>query len=171
MRSNDSHKEVPSRVVVRRAEPADAATMLSLIRALAEYEKLDPPTKDAEERLIRDAFADRPRFEVYLAEVDGKAAGYAFVLETYSTFLALPTLYLEDIFVLPEFRGVRVGHALFGKCVELAKERGCGRIEWVTLDWNVTAQSFFKRYGAKHLAEWYFFRLTADHFDEILSRG
>ncbi|MGB9691313.1 MAG: GNAT family N-acetyltransferase [Candidatus Sumerlaeaceae bacterium] len=166
-------KDSPSKardVVVRRAMPADAATMLRLIRALAEYEKLDPPDKGAEERLVRDAFCEKPRFEVWLAEVGGQAAGYAFILETYSTFLARPTLYIEDIFVLPEYRGSGVGHTLFRKCVELAKERGCGRIEWVTLDWNVTAQSFFKRYGAQHLAEWYFFRLTADKFDEILKR-
>ncbi len=157
-------------VVVRRATPDDAATMLRLIRALAEYEKLEPPDRDAEERLVKDAFCEKPRFEVWLAEVDGQAVGYAFLLETYSTFLARPTLYIEDIFVLPDYRGSGVGHALFRKCVELAKERGCGRIEWVTLDWNVTAQNFFKRYGAQHLAEWYFFRLTADKFDAILKR-
>lgn len=157
-------------VVVRRATPDDAATMLRLIRALAEYEKLEPPDRDAEERLVKDAFCEKPRFEVWLAEVDGQAVGYAFLLETYSTFLARPTLYIEDIFVLPDYRGSGVGHALFRKCVELAKERRCGRIEWVTLDWNVTAQNFFKRYGAQHLAEWYFFRLTADKFDAILKR-
>jgi GNAT superfamily N-acetyltransferase len=168
--SESSHKE-RARVVVRRATPADAPAMLSLIRALAEYEKLEPPTEEAEQRLVRDAFATQPRFEVYLAEVEGQAVGYAFILETYSTFLALPTLYLEDIFVLPECRGAGVGHALFRKCVELAHERGCGRIEWVTLNWNVTAQNFFKRYGAQHLAEWYFFRLTADRFEDILGRS
>ncbi len=156
-------------VVVRRATEQDGEALLGLIRALAEYEKLEPPTPEAQKRLLRDAFAERPRFEVYLADLDGQAVGYAFVLETYSTFLALPTLYIEDIFVLPQYRGAKIGHALFRKCVELARERGCGRMEWVTLHWNVSAQNFFKRYGAQHLAEWYFFRLTADKFDEILS--
>lgn len=156
------------KVVIRRATAADAPAMLALIRALAEYEKLEPPDAEAEARLVRDAFGEKPRFDVYLAEVDGRAVGYAFLLETYSTFLARPTLYIEDIFVLPEYRGKRVGDALFRRCVAVAKERGCGRIEWVTLDWNVNAQNFFKRYGAQHLKEWYFFRLTADKFDEIL---
>lgn len=169
MNPNEPLNAQRPQVVVRRATPQDGKTLLSLIRALAEYEKLDPPTPEAQERLLRDAFAERPRFEVYLADVDGQAVGYAFVLETYSTFLALPTLYIEDIFVLPQYRGAKVGHALFRKCVELARERGCGRMEWVTLNWNVSAQNFFKRYGAQHLAEWYFFRLTADKFDEILS--
>jgi GNAT superfamily N-acetyltransferase len=156
------------KVVIRRATAADAPAMLALIRALAEYEKLEPPDAEAEARLVRDAFGEKPRFDVYLAEVDGRAVGYAFLLETYSTFLARPTLYIEDIFVLPEYRGKRVGDALFRQCVAVAKERGCGRIEWVTLDWNVNAQNFFKRYGAQHLKEWYFFRLTADKFNEIL---
>jgi GNAT superfamily N-acetyltransferase len=156
------------KVVIRRATAADAPAMLALIRALAEYEKLEPPDAEAEARLVRDAFGEKPRFDVYLAEVDGRAVGYAFLLETYSTFLARPTLYIEDIFVLPEYRGKRVGDALFRRCVAVAKERGCGRIEWVTLDWNVNAQNFFKRYGSQHLKEWYFFRLTADKFDEIL---
>ncbi|MCX7625441.1 MAG: GNAT family N-acetyltransferase [Candidatus Sumerlaeaceae bacterium] len=158
-------------VTVRRATRNDAPTMLALIRALAEYEKLEPPDAAAQERLVRDAFGEKPKFEVYLVEFDGTPVGYAFLLETYSTFLALPTLYIEDIFVLPEYRGKGLGDALFRKCVAVAKERGCGRMEWVTLDWNVSAQDFFKRYGAQHLKEWYFFRLTADKFDQILASG
>jgi len=156
-------------VVIRKACRDDAEALLSLIKALAEYEKLEPPDEEAQQRLIRDAFSPTPPFEVYLAEVDGKPVGYAFLLKTYSTFLARPTLYIEDIFVLPDYRGSGVGHALFRKCAELARERGCGRMEWVTLEWNTTAQNFFKRYGAQHLKEWYFFRLTADKFDAILN--
>lgn len=169
MTARDGDNRQRLEVVVRRARPEDAEVMVHLIRALAAYEKLDPPDAAAEARLVRDAFADQPRFEVWLAEVEGQAAGYAFLLETYSTFLALPTLYIEDLFVLPDYRGCGVGSALFRKCVQLAKDRGCGRIEWVTLEWNVLAQNFFKSYGAQHLAEWYFFRLTADKFDAILA--
>lgn len=171
MDSNAKTNEERRGVIVRRATPTDAAAMLALIRALAEYEKLEPPDAAAQERLVRDAFSDKPKFEVYLAECDGTPVGYAFLLETYSTFLALPTLYIEDIFVLPEYRGKGIGDALFRHCVAIAKQRGCGRMEWVTLDWNVSAQNFFKRYGAQHLKEWYFFRLTADKFDKILNSG
>jgi GNAT superfamily N-acetyltransferase len=156
-------------VAVRRAKPADADTMLALIVALAHYEKLDPPDQAARERLVRDAFCECPRFEVYLAEVKGKAIGYAFVFETYSTFLARPTLYIEDIFVLPEHRKAKAGLTLFRKCVEIATERECGRIEWVTLDWNVSAQEFFKRFGARQMKEWFPFRLTRDQFGTILT--
>lgn len=145
---------------VRRATPEDAPAIGKLIVALAEFEKLSPPDEAAQERLFRDAFGPRPRFEIFLAEVEGKLAGYAFVFETYSTFLALPTLYLEDLFVLPEFRGQRVGRALFQHCKEEAISRGCGRYEWAVLDWNTHAIEFYKRQGAKHLHDWHVYRIT-----------
>ena len=96
-------------IAVRRAVAADAPALLRLIRGLADYEKLTPPDDAAQGRLVRDIFGDKPRLEAYLVEVDHVPAGYALVLETYSSFLALPTLYLEDIFVLPEFRGQGAG--------------------------------------------------------------
>jgi GNAT superfamily N-acetyltransferase len=149
-------------IVVRRAVPADSADILALIHALADYEKLPPPDAAAQSRLIADAFAERPRFEIFLAEVDGQVAGYAFIFETYSTFLALPTLYLEDIFVLESFRGKRVGYALFQYCVQEAHRRGCGRMEWVVLDWNTPSIEFYEKQGAQHLNEWQHYRLTAE---------
>jgi GNAT superfamily N-acetyltransferase len=151
--------------VIRRAEPADAPSILALVRALADYEKLPPPDAAAQARLIADAFAERPRFEVFLAIVDGQAVGYAFIFETYSTFLALPTLYLEDIFVLEAFRGHKIGYALFQFCVAEAQRRGCGRMEWTVLDWNTPSINFYQRQGARHLAEWHLYRLTADQFE------
>ncbi len=157
-------------VIVRKAQPADAAVMLDLITALAHYEKLDPPDAAARERLVRDAFGEKPRFDVYLAEADGTVCGYAFVFETYSTFLALPSLYLEDVFVLPEFRGVGAGMALFRKCVEEADRRGCGRLEWVVLDWNQLARDFYHRLNATHLDNWCPYRLTRNQFAGILNR-
>src|SRR5262245_55018263 len=93
---------IPNNVHIRRAMPVDAESVLRLIVALAEFERLPPPDEAAQRRLIADAFGARPRFEIFLAELDGEVVGYAFVFETYSTFLALPTLYLEDIFVLKE---------------------------------------------------------------------
>jgi GNAT superfamily N-acetyltransferase len=154
-------------VSIRKATPTDGSAILELIYALAEYEKLPPPDTAAQTRLLTDAFSEHPRFEVFLAEVDGKVVGYAFVFETYSTFLALPTLYLEDIFVLEAYRGQRVGHALFQHCVREAHRRGCGRMEWVVLDWNMPSIEFYKKRGGQHLTEWQHYRLTAEQIADL----
>jgi GNAT superfamily N-acetyltransferase len=135
-----------------------------LIDALADYEKLKPPTDEAKQRLLADAFAERPRFTILLAESDGDICGYAFLLETYSTFLALPTLYLEDLFVLPEFRSTGAGSALFQAVKDEAKARGCGRVEFVVLKWNQLAKDFYHRKGGKHLEDWDFYRVDAADF-------
>ncbi|GAB4547942.1 MAG: GNAT family N-acetyltransferase [Anaerolineae bacterium] len=156
-----------SDVTIRRAIPADAPQIIGLIHALADFESLPPPDAEAQARLIHDAFSEKPRFEVFLAEVDAKIAGYAFIFETYSTFLALPTLYLEDLFVLPEFRGRQVGYALFQFCASEAVRRGCGRMEWMVLDWNTHAITFYNRLGGKHHREWYFYRLTGDDLTRL----
>lgn len=148
-----------TQILVRPATPADAPTIEGLVVALAEFEKLPPPDEAARKRLLADAFGPRPRFEIFLAEWEGEVAGYAFVFETYSTFRALPTLYLEDLFVLPQFRSRKVGYALFQHCRREAEKRGCGRFEWVVLDWNTHAIEFYKRQGAKHLSDWQVYRL------------
>ena len=142
--------------------------MLALIDALAAYEKLEPPDAKARERLINDMGGERPRFEAYLAETDGAAIGYAFVFETYSSFLAQATLYLEDIFVLPSYRRQRVGYMLFKEMVAEAYRRGCGRMEWTVLDWNRLAIDFYQRNGARHMKEWHLYRLTRDEMKNIL---
>ena len=111
---------------IRKATRDDSAAFLSLVDALAEYEKLSPPDAAAKSRLIDDMCSKPARFDAYLAEVDGQAAGYAIVFETYSSFLALPTLYLEDLFVLPEYRKRSIGFALFKAMVAEAYRRGCG---------------------------------------------
>ena len=146
-------------VTVRRARPEDGPTIVRLVTALADFEKLPPPDEAAQARLLGDAFGPRPRFEVFLAEQEGVVAGYAFVFETYSTFLALPTLYLEDLFVLPEHRGRKVGYSLFLHCAREATRRGCGRFEWAVLDWNQHAINFYERLGARHLDDWRIYRL------------
>ena len=107
---------------VRQATPADAETILTLVDALADYEKLARPDAGARRRLISDMFNERPRINGFLAEYGGKAVGYAFVFETYSSFLALPTLYLEDLFVLPEYRSKKAGYALFTAMVAEAHQ-------------------------------------------------
>lgn len=143
--------------VVRRATAADAEAILQLVDALADYESLPRPSAEAKKRLAADM--DK-RFDAWIAEVDGKSAGYAFVFETYSSFLALPTLYLEDLFVLPEYRSRKVGFALFSEVLEEAKRRGCGRMEWTVLDWNELAIQFYKRAGAAHMKEWNLYRIV-----------
>jgi GNAT superfamily N-acetyltransferase len=164
-------------VRIRQAQSPDAEIMLHLIESLAAYEKLNPPDAAARERLVRDAFGEKPRFEVFLAEIPsgsgddvGVVVGYAFVFETYSTFMALPTLYLEDIFVLPEHRGVGAGLALFRFVVQEAERRGCGRVEFVALDWNKLARDFYHKLGAQHLSDWCYYRLTKDQFGSIMGQ-
>lgn len=156
---------------VRKATPADAESILSLVDALAEYERLAPPDAEAKKRLIRDMFTEPPRLNAYLAELDGKPAGYAFVFETYSSFLALPTLYLEDLFVLPEYRSKKAGYALFAAMVKEAYTRGCGRMEWTVLDWNQLAIDFYKRLGASHMRDWHLYRLVRSDMEKLLNRG
>lgn len=154
---------------VRQATPPDTETILTLINALADYEKLARPDAEAKKRLIRDIFSDRPRVNVFLAEHENKPAGYAFVFETYSSFLALPTLYLEDLFVLPEYRSKKVGYALFTAMVNEAHRRGCGRMEWAVLAWNQLAIDFYKRLGATHMDNWHLYRLVRSDMERILS--
>ncbi len=149
--------EIP--LTIRQAQSADGPTVLALIQALADFEKLDPPDDAAQQRLLADAFGERPRFDIFLAEIAGRVVGYAFVFETYSTFLARPTLYLEDLFVLPDYRQQRIGYALFSYCAAEAGRRGCVRMEWTGLDWNTNAITFYERQGARHLSEWLHYRL------------
>ncbi|MCB2205944.1 GNAT family N-acetyltransferase [bacterium] len=150
-----------SHIALRRVREEDATSFLSLIDALAAYEKLDPPDAAARDRLMRHAFGDHPRYEAFLASIDGEDVGYAIIYETYSSFLALPTMYLEDIFVLPAARGKKAGLALFLHVAGLARERGCGRMDWTVLDWNTLAQDFYDRLGATHLKEWQLYRLDS----------
>jgi GNAT superfamily N-acetyltransferase len=145
-------------MTIRKATPDDTAELLKLIDALAEYEKLDPPDDAARERLAGDLNTGR-RFDAYFAVQEQRPVGYAIVMETYSSFLALPTLYLEDLFVLPEFRGRGIGSALFDAMAEEARHRGCGRMEWVVLDWNAPAIAFYEKRGASRLVDWLTYRL------------
>jgi GNAT superfamily N-acetyltransferase len=157
-------------VVVRRAGAQDGAVFLAMVRALAEYERLEPPDAEAQARLLEDAFGSRPRIEVYLAEVGGSAVGYAIVLETYSSFLARPTLYLEDLFVLPEARRRGAGTAMLRHLAALAVDRGCGRMEWVVLDWNDLARGVYEKLGAEELSGWLTCRLTGDALVSLAER-
>ena len=154
-------------IQIIRATREDGPTLLTLIDALADFEKLQKPTGEARARLIEHGFGNQPKFETWLARVDGRAVAYALTFETYSSFLALPTLYLEDLFVLPEYRQRRIGQALFTHLVGEAQRRGCGRMEWAVLDWNVNAIRFYERLGAHWLADWKVYRLTQEDFEMI----
>lgn len=166
--ADSPHKVTGGNITVRPATPDDSEVITRLIVALAEFERLPPPDEAARSRLLADAFGPRPRFEIFLAELDGQVAGYAFVFETYSTFLALPSLYLEDLFVLPEFRSRKVGYELFRYCAQQAVLRGCGRFEWVVLEWNTQAINFYKRLGAKYLDDWHLYRLDREGLEHLV---
>jgi len=139
---------------IRPARRADGPAYLTLVRALAAYERLEPPDDAACARLLDDAFGDRPRYELFVAELDGRVVAYAAAFETYSTFRALPSLYLEDLFVLPEARRRGVATALLAHLRQRAEERGCGRFEWTVLDWNRDAQALYATVGARMLDDW-----------------
>ena len=157
---------------LRRATREDGAGLIKLIVSLAQFEKLTPPDEEAQRRLIEHGFGERPRFETWLGFVPeaSEPVAYAMVFETYSSFLARPTLYLEDIFVLPDFRGRGIGSALLQRCIELARERDCGRVEWTCLDWNTRAQCVYENLGARRMSEWYLYRLTRDRIHELVQQ-
>lgn len=143
-----------SACTVREAQPDDAPAIVALIRALAEFEQLPGPTDEAAARLIEHGFGARRYYEALVAEVDGEIVGYAIHFTTYSTFLARPTLFLEDVFVHPRARRRGIASMIMDRLRTLAVERGCGRFEWMVLDWNVGAQALYEKLGATRLDEW-----------------
>jgi GNAT superfamily N-acetyltransferase len=151
-------------ISIRTASRKDAKAFLSLIDALADYEKLPRPSAAAKRRLTRDCSGPHAKFEALLAFSGRQAVGYAVYFETYSTFLARPTLYLEDLFVLPDHRGFGTGLRLFRAVLSEAKRRGCGRMDWTVLDWNTPAAKFYRKLGAKKMKEWELFRLERGNF-------
>lgn len=158
------------RLTIRRLRKRDAVSFLSLIDALADFEKLNKPTSAARRRLITDAFGKNRRFDALLALDGRQAVGYAIIFETYSSFRALPTLYLEDIFILPGQRGRGVGKKLFSHCLREAISRGAGRMEWMVLDWNTNAIRFYDRIGARKLTGWLPYRIDRKNFVKLSRR-
>ena len=144
------------------ATESDVPQILELIKGLAEYERLSHAVEATEDRLRRTLFGERPAGEVWLAFVDGECAGFALFFTNYSTFLAKPGLYLEDVFVKPHLRRKGIGLALLKKLAAIARERDYGRMEWSVLDWNEPAINFYKKLGAVPLDEWTMFRLTGE---------
>ena len=133
---------------------------IDLINALADYEELDRPDAEAVTRLQQDAFGNKPRFEAFIAYLNDEPVGYAICFETYSSFLAKPTMYLEDLFVLDGKREHGVGSALFDHVLNNARARGCGRMEWQVLDWNQLARDFYHHREAQWMKQWLPYRIT-----------
>jgi GNAT superfamily N-acetyltransferase len=155
-------------ILVRKGTVADAELLGGLISALADYEKLPRPTEEARLRLARDAYGPTPRIDTWFGELAGVAAGYAISFYTYSTFLAMPTFYLEDLFVLPEYRAQKVGKILFLRCAREAYQHGCGRMEWQVLHWNEPALRFYNHLGGKQMSDWLPYRATRDDLEKML---
>ena len=155
------------KIEISEATERDVAVILDLIRQLAEYERLADRVTATEDQLRRTLFSARPAAEVLLAAVDGETVGFAVFFSTYSTFLAKPGLYLEDLFVKPHVRGQGIGTALLARLAQLAVERDCGRVEWTVLNWNEPSIRFYESLGAVPLNDWTAFRLTGDALTKL----
>jgi len=147
---------------IRTARLADVPTILQLIRDLATYERAPNEVTATEEQLVDVLFGEKPAAEVLLAFESETPVGFAVFFHNFSTWLGRPGLYLEDLFVKPEKRGKGYGHALLVDLAKIARDRGCGRMEWAVLDWNDPAIEFYHKLGAKPMNEWTVFRLTRD---------
>jgi GNAT superfamily N-acetyltransferase len=147
---------------IRHGERRDVPLIADLIRGLALYERLADEVTMTEEKLDRALFGEPRYAETLIAEDDGAPVGFALFFHNFSTFLAQPGIYLEDLFVLPEARGKGVGRALLERLAQIAVERDCGRLEWAVLDWNRDAIGFYESLGARPNSDWTVYRLTGD---------
>jgi GNAT superfamily N-acetyltransferase len=152
---------------IRKAVRGDVGLILEFIRALAEFEREPDAVTATEADLLRDGFGEAPYFHCLIAESDGqdgekKPAGFAFYFFNYSTWTGRPGLYLEDLFVHPDFRGLGIGKALLARVAAIAVEKGCPRLQWEVLDWNTPAVDFYAGLGASFLDEWRNVRMTGE---------
>lgn len=146
-------------LLIRPSTEKDVPLILEFIRGIAEYEKLLNEVTATEADIRESLFGKRPAAECVLAFWDGRPAGFAVYFHNFSTFLGKAGLYLEDLFVKPEFRGNGIGKALLIRLAKIAKDRNCGRFEWAVLDWNSSAIEFYKKLGARPMNEWTIFRM------------
>ncbi len=156
-------------IYIREARPEDVPQILNFIKQLAEYENLSHTVEASEEMLHETIFGAHPAAEVVLAFISGDEApvGFALFFTNYSTFLACPGLYLEDLFIEPQHRGKGAGKALLKHLAKIAKERHYGRFEWSVLDWNEPSINFYKSMGAVPMDEWTIFRVTGEALDTL----
>lgn len=160
-----------AQVILRPAEPSDAPALFQLIQALAEYEQLSHAVTGSVERLTQHLFGERRYAEAILAESRGQAVGFALFFYNYSTFLTKPGIYLEDLFVLPEYRRQGIGQALLTYLAKRAISEDCGRLEWSVLDWNQPAIDFYQKMGATVLPDWRICRVTGDGLSHLATQN
>ncbi|PIG93581.1 GNAT family N-acetyltransferase [Gloeocapsopsis sp. IPPAS B-1203] len=156
-----------SELTLRPATPDDVPELFYLIQALAEYEKLSHAVTGSAEALQEHLFSDQPYVEAIIAEIREQAVGFALFFHNYSTFLTQPGIYLEDLFIMPEYRRQGIGKALIKYLAQIAVKRGCGRLEWSVLDWNEPAIAFYRRMGASILPDWRICRVTGEAIASI----
>lgn len=154
-------------LTIRKANENDVPEILSFIKALAEYEKMSDDVVATETSLKDTLFCEKPFATVIIAEYDNKPAGFALYFYNYSTFLAKPGIYLEDLFVYPEFRGKKIGKSLLANLANIAVQNNCGRLEWCVLNWNKPAIDFYQSIGAEFMDEWTTNRLTGSKLQSL----
>jgi GNAT superfamily N-acetyltransferase len=152
---------------IRPATPADVPLILTFVRALAVYERAPDAVIATEADLLRDGFGPNPFYFCLIAENETQAAGFAFYFFDYSTWLGRPGIYLEDLFVHPEFRGLGIGKALLQKVAAIALEKNCARLKWAVLDWNTPAIDFYRAMGAEFMDEWRNVRLSGEALQQL----
>jgi GNAT superfamily N-acetyltransferase len=152
---------------LRPAQSTDVPLILAFIQELAAYEKLSHACVATAEDLHHHLFGEKPKAEVTLAEWDGAPAGFALYFHNFSTFLAKPGIFLEDLFVRPEYRGKGIGKSLLIHLARLAQLRGCGRLEWNVLDWNTPSIQFYESLGAVPMSDWTGYRVTGEALDAL----
>ena len=152
---------------IRPATSADIPLIQHFIRDLAEYERSPESAVATQEDLMRDGFGPEPKYRCVIAEWDGAPAGFAFFFYNYSTWQGRPGLYLEDLFVKPDFRGKGIGKSLLLHLAKIAVSENCGRFQWQVLDWNTPAIDFYKSVGAEIMSEWLTMRVTGDNLRKL----
>lgn len=157
-------------LIIRSAENKDVTNLLKLIKELAEYENLSHLVIADEILLSRSLFGKNSSVNALIAEFKGETAGMAIYFFNFSTFLGRPGIYLEDLFIRPQFRGLNIGKTLLIELVKIAKQKNCGKVEWAVLDWNLPAIEFYKKLGAEPVNDWTIFRLTEDKINELASQ-
>jgi GNAT superfamily N-acetyltransferase len=156
---------------IRPATPNDIPEILKFIRELAEYEKLGHLVVITAEDIRRDAFAERPVIHILMAEWNGAVAGYALYFYNYSSFRGRPGIFLEDVFVRPQFRKRGIGRALLLHLARIAVEKGCARFEWQVLDWNAPAIEFYESLGAQVMKEWLTMRVSGEALEKLAAQA
>jgi GNAT superfamily N-acetyltransferase len=158
-------------LTIRPAERGDVALILQFIRELAKYEREPHAVAATEEDLVRDGWGPEPKFRCVIAEWEGAPVGFALYFFNYSTWQGRPGLYVEDVFVWPEYRGRGIGNAIFKYLAETAVRENCGRFQWQVLDWNQPAIDFYKSLGAQFTTEWLTVRLEGDALRRLGARA